>query len=174
MKKTTLILTALASLTIANTPVNAKLHETFAESVSRYGQPVHLDSNKAEWFIDDDFSILATFDDPNGTCDKIEFNKWNGAFTEHDLQSVIASNVPVGSMYREHPEWVKQAKVPFWCRYWESSTGNETVMYYQRTGDAHTGRDPYVISVWSNGAHERMNAAKAAATPTSAVPTSPL
>jgi hypothetical protein len=152
----TITLLALAST------AHAKIHETYAQSVTRYGEPSSADANGTRWNINDDFCVIATFNDPEGRCDTIRFLKWDGPYSEKNLQSIVKFNIPSNHWYLEVTNQVKATDND---RFWiATATRNgkdaeESVLYQRLMGDATTGRDPFCISIWSKGAHQRADAA---------------
>jgi len=137
----------------------AKLYETYDQSVARYGQPSEIKDGTVRWNINDDFCILATFGDPKGRCDKIWFLKWDGPYTEQNLESIIKFNTPSNYFYQEQKVNDGSGN-RFWMIISKSKRAMGSVLYSRLIGDATTGRDPFSIALWTEGAHQRYEAAQ--------------
>ena len=124
----------------------ANLGETYAESVARYGEPKQIDSttNRVIWLINSELGIAAEFGGPDSTCDVIEYAMFGRAFTETEILTFIAFNIPKDQQYSE----VKVA----YGRGWLASNKTTFHLFVSGAGDHHV--------VLMGGTDERFQRAK--------------
>jgi hypothetical protein len=158
------LFSALA-LAIVPTFAFANIGDTYKQSCSRYGNPHHRKGNYIVWFINNNFSISETFQDPDGRADTVSYCKFDSAFAEDQLLTLISSNVPRDERFNEYSNLVADSG----GRFWTTTKGSRTAYLCLRQG-ADGGRCPMELSVWSRGKHERDDAAAKAATTESEPP----
>lgn len=144
-------LLALAAI-ICPKPAHANIGETYAQSCQRYGKPAGQHNGAVEWFMNNDYSILASFDDAGGRCDEISYAFWGQAPSEGRLMTLLAFNLTRGDNWHEVPVDLG--------RFWDSAS-RITALLTVGDPDAKSGRKPLCLNLWSRGHHERYEAAKA-------------
>ena len=105
MKKLILSLTALASLTMANSAF-ANLGDTKAESIKRYGEITSAEGNWI-YFTGEVWKISEWINPNNGLVEAIAWQNLKGAaITLEQMQWIEKTNLP--SKYHNHPNmWTK-------------------------------------------------------------------
>lgn len=156
--KITLNSLKLGALALATLPTFAfaNIGDTYKQSCARYGNPHHRDGN----YIDNkDFTITESFQDPGGRADTIYYRKFDAAFGQDQLLTLISFNVPSDERFNEYSNLAAE----YGGRFWSTTKGSRTAYLCLRQG-IEGGRSPMELSIWSSGKHERVDAAKAAAT----------
>jgi hypothetical protein len=133
----------------------ANIGKTYKQSFARNVKPHHHAGNVVWWYLNDDFSIGATFEDAHNRCDSIAYEKWNGSFTEDILLTLISSNTPSNENATEYPTTDTGG------RFWISSKSHRTFLLMIRQGNL--DRNAIELSVWTQGHHQRIETAMKAA-----------
>jgi hypothetical protein len=131
----------------------ANLGETYKQSCARFGKPHHKHGEYVVWFLDNDHSVVASFGDPGQRCDSIAYESWAGSFNPDQILTLIAGNVPSSEYFKEYSTGADGG------RFWISTKTHRTAYLCIRVGDS--GRNPMELSVWTQGMHQRVEAAKA-------------
>ena len=146
-------LLTLAGLFVLSSLAFANIGDTYKQSCARYGQADKTGNGSVHWIIDNDNTVTETFA-PNGRCDAIWYYRFGSVFSDDEILSKIAFNVPSGQSFYETP--VNTG------RFWETRTLSRTALLMLRDNHGQ-GRNPIELSIWTKGHHERVEAAKATA-----------
>jgi hypothetical protein len=144
-------LLTLAGLFVLSSLASANLGDTFQKSCSRYGQPDKTGDGSAHWVINNNNTITETFA-PNGACDAIWYYRFGSVFSDDEILTKIGFNVPLGQPFYETPVDTG--------RFWQTRNLSRTALLMLRDNHGQ-GRNPYELSIWTKGHHERLEAAKA-------------
>jgi hypothetical protein len=144
------ILLVVSALAIAICTGEAEIGDTYQKTCAKYGDPNHRHGDTFIWYINRDFSIEATFEDPNHTCDYIEYFSWKEQFTQKQIDNLIGRNVMIDDAYSEFPD--KSGG-----RVWESMKYHvgATLGVFQNGGGQ---RNPFTLSVFSQACLARWEA----------------
>lgn len=141
---------ALTGLVATSFPVKAELGQSYQKTCAKYGAPHHRHGNIIIWYLDKDFSVEASFNDPNKTCDAIWYLSWAVPFSEDQLKGFIGCNVDTDDGFREE----NTNNDSF--RFWESLKRRvQAVLQIETRGGGQ--RNPFILTCMSEGYLARYN-----------------